>query len=70
MTEAEFKGHFVATFLACYAAQRYDDACARGEHDRLQRHPVEDAAELAETAWVQHVQNNAICVKPKEESKP
>ena len=47
----EFKRQFVTQFLAAYAATHYDDACARGDQEKLQRLPVEDASFLADCAW-------------------
>jgi len=46
-----FIQQFVASFLATWCANNYDDCCARGEHDRLNHPPVEDAVGMAETAW-------------------
>jgi hypothetical protein len=45
--------HFAATFLATWCANNYDEICARGEHDRFNRMPVEDAVHLGEQAWKQ-----------------
>ena len=46
---------FVPTFLATWAANRYADACARGTHDELvEGLPVEDAEELAKSAWIEY----------------
>lgn len=47
----EFKQNFAVVFLATYCATHYDDACARGDQESLQRLPVEDAEFLAEEAW-------------------
>ena len=57
--EKEFKAMFLTVFLATYCANEYPDACARGEHERLSRPPVEDAMSLADDAWekVQEVAN-------------
>lgn len=47
----EFRAQFITTFLATWTANNYADACARGEHKRLEKPPCEDAAFLAEKAW-------------------
>ena len=49
--EADFKAHFVPTFLASYCATNYADFCARGLHAELEHPPVEDAVFLANEAW-------------------
>jgi hypothetical protein len=67
MTKSEFKAHFLATFLASYAAQRYDDACMRGDQDKLSNHPIEDAEHLAETAWEKYIWSNIRLKDIKEE---
>ena len=51
MNETTFKEHFIATFLATWVANHYDDACLYGQHDRLEHPPVEDAETLADYAW-------------------
>lgn len=51
MNEQEFKRHFVATFLATWCANNYNDCCATGQHDMLSNPPVEDAKFLADEAW-------------------
>lgn len=53
--EIEFKKKFVIDFLATWVANNYNDACQRGDHKRLENPPVEDAKELADSAW------KAIC---------
>lgn len=53
MSRSEFIDHYVCTFLATYAATHYEEACAQGEHDRLEKHhAAEDALHLAEVAWL------------------
>jgi hypothetical protein len=49
--EMAFKKTFAVQFLASYAATHYNDACARGDQEKLQRLPVEDAEFLAKAAW-------------------
>lgn len=48
-----FVGDFVTAFLATWCANNYDEICMRGQHDRFDRMPVEDAFHLAEKAWKQ-----------------
>ena len=61
MNEQEFKDHYVATFLATYAAMHYDNACAMGQHDRLEKHlALEDAKHLADRAWEQVKPNHKV----------
>lgn len=55
MDEATFKATFIATFLATWCVANYDDACMRGEQERLNKPPVEDAKYLAARAW-EHMQ--------------
>jgi len=50
MTDAEelaFKLNVEAAFIGAWLANNYNDACARGEHERLSNPPVEDAAHMA-----------------------
>lgn len=42
---------YVSSFLASYAAVEYTDTCMRGNHDRYDNQPVEDALFLANLAW-------------------
>lgn len=51
MDEKTFKTQFIATFLASYAASRYQDCCSRGDHSTILNPPVEDAMFLADAAW-------------------
>ncbi len=51
MDEDKFKANFIATFLATWVANNYDDACFNGEHERLNHPPVEDAEMLATKAY-------------------
>lgn len=48
-----FITHYVAAWLASYSVSIYDDCCARGDHSRQDRPPVEDAMLCAEAAWTQ-----------------
>ena len=50
MTKTEFIEQYVVVFLASWTVKEYDDACARGQNDRLNEPPVEDAYFLAEKA--------------------
>jgi len=49
--EKEFKEQYVTTFLANWAAARYDHACMHDEHERLYDPPLEDAEHLSGKAW-------------------
>jgi hypothetical protein len=49
--EMEFRRHFAIQFLASYAATHFNDLCANGRQDSLERLPVEDAEYLSGTAW-------------------
>lgn len=51
MLEEVFKAQFIASFCASWCAVNYADACARGESDRLETPPMEDAIHLADCAW-------------------
>lgn len=51
MTEKEFKDAYIVTFLASWTAAHYTDYCLLGWQDRLNRPPVEDAIDLANSAW-------------------
>lgn len=51
MKEDEFIDNFMTTFLASWTANNFDLICARGEWERLENPPVEDAIYLAECAW-------------------
>ena len=51
MNRMTFINHFVATFCATWAAQHYDEYCARGQQDQLENPPIEDAECLAIAAW-------------------
>lgn len=59
MDEKTFKTQFIATFLASWCAKHYEDACMRGEHDRLMHPPVNDAEHLADCAWEEWCANHA-----------
>jgi len=48
--DKRFIEQFATTFLATWCANNYSDACARGEQQRLEHPPVEDAIFLAEAA--------------------
>lgn len=49
--EEVFRRQFVVQFLASYAATHFNDLCANGRQDSLERLPVEDAEYLSGTAW-------------------
>ena len=49
--EAVFKMQFIASFLAAWCANNYDDYCARGWTGKMDHPPVEDATYLADQAW-------------------
>lgn len=51
MTKPEFIDQYVVTFFATWAANRYDHACSCGQHETLEKPPVEDAIYLAEAVW-------------------
>jgi len=51
MNEQEFITQYIASFLATWTVNNYDDACMKGEHERLHKPPVEDATFLAYKAW-------------------
>lgn len=51
MDEKAFKTHFIATFLAAWVASNYEESCIRGQHERLNHPPAEDAEFLANKAW-------------------
>ena len=58
MNEKSFERAVAAAFLGTWLANNYQDACNRGEHERLNRPPVEDAAFLAGKAleeWKKHI---------------
>lgn len=54
LDEASFKTNFISTFLAAWTANIYNDACMRGQHDRFNSPPVEDAELLADKAWAHY----------------
>ncbi len=49
--EMAFRRQFAVQFLASYAATHFNDLCANGRQDSLERLPVEDAEYLSGTAW-------------------
>lgn len=54
MTEQQFKDQYVASFLAAYMANRYDEDCMTGHiHKPYNHQPIEDALFLANCAWQQ-----------------
>lgn len=54
MNEKEFKTHYVASFLASYAASHFDDHCMSGwQNNPHHNQPVEDAVFLSDLAWDQ-----------------
>jgi hypothetical protein len=42
-----FEQAFIASFLGAYAARKYDEVCAQGNHGEWNYMPVEDAIHLA-----------------------
>lgn len=52
LSEKAFKQQYVACWLATRCAMQYDDACSRGQFERFENQPVEDAIFLAEQAWI------------------
>lgn len=54
MNEDQFKAAYIAQFLACYMAGRYDRDCQEGHVGQPYNHqPIEDASFLADKAWEQ-----------------
>lgn len=53
MDKDTFIAAYVAAFLGSHTAFIYDDCCMRGNHDRFNHQPVEDAKYIAEKAWNQ-----------------
>lgn len=51
MSERTFKEHYIVAFLGTWAAQAYPNACALGNHEVFDHHPIEDAEDLANRAW-------------------
>jgi hypothetical protein len=51
MDRKTFISHYIATFLATYAAQNYEMNCLASKTAEQYSHPVEDAAALADAAW-------------------
>lgn len=58
--EINFKQQFVASFLAAWCANHYDDYCMRNLHKELESPPVEDADFLAGTAWETYKKVNGV----------
>ena len=58
MNEEQFKAHFIASFMATHAANRYEEYCQQGWQWRLENHPIEDAADLAGSAWEKYLQHS------------
>ena len=54
MTRDQFITNYVLVFCAMRSATEYNNACMRGQQERLDRQPVEDAEYLAERAWDQY----------------
>ena len=48
--EHAFKLQFISNFLSTWCANEYKDACMRGEQERLEEPPVDNAQFLADTA--------------------
>ena len=57
MEEKDFKNQFIACFLASWCANKYEYCCARGEQAVLGSPPVEDAEEMAGSAWEEILKN-------------
>lgn len=55
MDKRAFKAQFIATFLGAWVAKHYDEACAYGQHAKLESPPADDAEFLAEAAWAELV---------------
>lgn len=55
LDEKTFKSQYVANFVATWTANNYDDACMMGQHERLNRPPIEDALFLANAAWAHYM---------------
>ncbi len=51
VSEQEFKTQFIIKFLASWCANNYQTACSSGNHEWLEKPPVEDADFLAKKAW-------------------
>lgn len=51
MDKNTFIEQWVVTFLANWTLKEYDDACARGQQNRLKDPPIEDAFHLAEIQY-------------------
>jgi hypothetical protein len=60
MIEDRFKEQFIASFLGSWTAKHYEECCALGQHERLNRPPVEDAVYLSCAAWECLIQNTGI----------
>lgn len=51
-----FRRQFIASFLAAWCANEYNEACAEGTQDRLSSPPVEDAKFLADKALEHYIE--------------
>lgn len=51
MNKQEFTAHYIATFLAAYAASNYDMNCLADKAPADYVQPVDVAASLANEAW-------------------
>lgn len=56
LDEHTFKSQYIASFVATWAANNYEDSCMRGEQERLNRPPLEDAMFLANAAWAHYLE--------------
>jgi len=56
MNEEQFKAQFIASFCAAWCANNYNDACMRGEQERLENPPMEDAKCLADSTWIKFLE--------------
>ena len=48
MNEITFRTNFIATFIATWVANHYDEYCSQGKHRLLENPPIEDAEYLAD----------------------
>jgi hypothetical protein len=51
MNRQQFIDTYVASWLANYTSLRYEEACADGNYEALEKQPTEDAYSLESKAW-------------------
>ena len=51
LIEKQFKIQFIASYCAVWIGRHEDEACFRGDHEKLHHPPIEDAVFLAEKSW-------------------